>query len=209
MDRVCSVKYCDKECHAKGLCHKHYLQMTRQGGIKERTRYDANDIVAVDGVLYMIIRNMGGQEVARTLIDADDVERISLHKWHLSSKGYVVTNNEKGSTLGLHRFINNTPEGYLTDHADGNILNNRKTNLRTCNTSENGANTEPNSCNKSGVKGVWWNKACQKWETRMTFRNKSYYLGVFTDKNDAIKAYNNKLVELQGGFAKVNPVKEK
>lgn len=42
--------------------------------------------------------------------------------------------------------------------------------------------------NKSGVKGVCWNKGRGKWQAEITLKGKNKFLGRFTDKNDAIKA---------------------
>lgn len=41
---------------------------------------------------------------------------------------------------------------------------------------------------KSGVKGVSFHKATQKWRARITIQGKVIYLGTFTNKEDAIKA---------------------
>ena len=42
--------------------------------------------------------------------------------------------------------------------------------------------------NKSGHKGVSWSKRHKKWETYITFQGKRKHLGLYTDKQDAIKA---------------------
>ena len=42
--------------------------------------------------------------------------------------------------------------------------------------------------NKSGVKGVCWQKRSGKWVAHMGFRGKKYTLGTFADINDAIAA---------------------
>lgn len=44
------------------------------------------------------------------------------------------------------------------------------------------------SNNTSGVTGVIWNKAREKWEAKIRFKNKIYYLGRYKNKEDAIKA---------------------
>ena len=40
----------------------------------------------------------------------------------------------------------------------------------------------------SGVTGVCWNKGTQKWKAYITVNGKYEYLGVFEDRNEAIKA---------------------
>ncbi|WP_394372107.1 hypothetical protein [Clostridium neonatale] len=41
---------------------------------------------------------------------------------------------------------------------------------------------------KSGVKGVGWDKSRKRWRAYIMFKRKSYHLGYFKDKEDAIKA---------------------
>lgn len=45
----------------------------------------------------------------------------------------------------------------------------------------------PNT-NKSGVKGVFFDKSVKKWRANIWFKGKSHYLGSFINKEDAIKA---------------------
>ncbi|EAH0379396.1 AP2 domain-containing protein, partial [Listeria monocytogenes] len=42
--------------------------------------------------------------------------------------------------------------------------------------------------NKSGIKGVRWNEARNKWEASITFQKKAHFLGRFEKKEDAVKA---------------------
>ncbi|PXD41059.1 AP2 domain-containing protein [Listeria monocytogenes] len=42
--------------------------------------------------------------------------------------------------------------------------------------------------NKSGIKGVRWDEARNKWEASITFQKKAHFLGRFEKKEDAIKA---------------------
>jgi len=44
------------------------------------------------------------------------------------------------------------------------------------------------STNTSGVKGVHWDKAREKWVAKIIFKGKDYFLGRYTKKEDAIEA---------------------
>lgn len=44
------------------------------------------------------------------------------------------------------------------------------------------------SNNMSGYTGVYWNKRTHKWTAKITFKNKSYYLGSYSLFEDAVKA---------------------
>jgi len=70
------------------------------------------------------------------------------------------------------------------DHDDHNRANNKINNLKPSNKQENAKNMSLRYDNKSGVPGVTWHKATSKWAVNI--RNK--YLGVFTDKFEAICA---------------------
>ena len=51
--------------------------------------------------------------------------------------------------------------------------------------------------------GVSWRKDCSKWRCRMTYKNKSYVLGYFTDQLEAAKAYDKECLKL-GKLRKLN-----
>lgn len=89
----------------------------------------------------------------------------------------------------MHRVINATPAGLDTDHINGNGLDNRKKNLRTCTRSENLANqTRMSLGNTSGARGVTWHKRGHKWQAQIR-RNKKYiYLGLFDTVAEASRA---------------------
>lgn len=61
------------------------------------------------------------------------------------------------------------------------------------------------SNNKSGYRGVTWNKRRKKWDAYIGLYNKHYYLGNYTDKIDAAKAYNKFIIE-HGTHHPLNPV---
>lgn len=55
------------------------------------------------------------------------------------------------------------------------------------------------SSNKSGYRGVSWNKARRKWVAMIKINNKQKYIGSFIDKLDAAKAYDKYVVENELG----------
>jgi len=50
------------------------------------------------------------------------------------------------------------------------------------------ASTRPTAANKSGVRGVFFNKRTGKWRASLRFRGENHYLGEYHDKSDAVKA---------------------
>lgn len=86
------------------------------------------------------------------------------------------------------------------DHINLITTDNSILNLRTADRYQNQHNTAKRANNKSGKKGVWWNKGARKWASRIRFHNKLYDLGYFSDIDSAYKAYCKKSYELQGEY---------
>lgn len=58
----------------------------------------------------------------------------------------------------------------------------------------------------SHYKGVSWRSG--KWEAKVRYLGKDYYIGRYGDEKEAGLAYNNKRFELQGNYAKMNELSE-
>jgi hypothetical protein len=123
---------------------------------------------------------------------------------------YFCIINESGKKhRDIHRllslaFIPNINNKKCVDHIDGDKTNNNITNLRWATHTENNRNSMKRSHNKSGIKGVSWNKQCKKWEACIRINNKTNHLGMYANIEDANKAYENKAKEVFGDFYKAN-----
>ena len=73
-----------------------------------------------------------------------------------------------------------TWEPYL-DHIDGDVRNNKLTNLRPTNHSGNMRNTRLRRNNKSGYKGVSWDTFIGKWTVRVRVDGKYKFFGYHED----------------------------
>lgn len=56
--------------------------------------------------------------------------------------------------------------------------------------------------NSSGITGVTWNSSRKKWTAQIEFKGKHYFLGRYTNKEDAIKARKEAEDKLFGEFLK-------
>lgn len=127
----------------------------------------------------------------------------SIKKCHNTLYAYCAILKKK---FYLHRLIMNPrPDEYI-DHINGDGLDNRKCNLRICTNSQNNANKGKQKNNKSGYKGVSWDKTRNKWKADIMVNKKTIYLGRFNVINDAARAYNNAAVKYFGEFARLNDV---
>ena len=147
------------------------------------------------------------------IVDAEDFHEINKYKWHLGKQGYAkrtktqTINGEKiCQTIWIHKQLNQTPAGMVTDHINGNVLDNRKENLRSVEHYVNMHNRGKTIKNKSGFKGVHQN--CNKFEAGIRVNGKKIYLGLYNTAVQAALAYNKKATELFGDYANLNKMEE-
>lgn len=146
------------------------------------------------------------------LVDDADYELLSQYKWHITKLGYPMRNNYQGVVDGkpknnpiyMHREIMDTPAGMVTDHIDGDKLDNRRKNLQICTQGLNVAKRANQSNNTSGYRGVTYNKRREKWVVRFTFAGKEWFLGYHEDKATAAKAYDKQAKSVLGDMAVLN-----
>jgi hypothetical protein len=143
-------------------------------------------------------------------VDDADFERVSRWKWSYCANraGYAVRTETyapgKHRSQGMARFILNAPRGTFVDHANGDTLDNRRSNLRIATHAQNQMNQKRRSDNTSGFKGVQFSKQKQKWIAVAWKNGHSYYGGAFTDKAEAARGYDRLAVKLFGEFARLN-----
>jgi hypothetical protein len=141
------------------------------------------------------------------IVDAQDLERVSKHKWCVVTRHrdrprpycYAETMIEQKPTL-LHRFIVNAPKGMMIDHADGNTLNNARTNLRVCTRAQNSANSKLNCKNKLGLKGVCRDGSGYK--ATINIGGRKTHIGRFPTPEEAHAAYVSAAIREFGEFAR-------
>lgn len=141
-----------------------------------------------------------------TLVDDNMFEYLNQWKWHYH-QGYARRNtkiNGKRKIISIHQIVMNTPDGFDTDHINGNKLDNRKENLRICTHEENTQNKNLSRDNISGYKGVNKRKKNGKWRARIIYKGKEISLGEYFFIEDAAKAYDIAAIEYFREFAKLN-----
>ena len=92
------------------------------------------------------------------------------------------------------------PAGNL-DHVNRDPSDNRISNLRICNQTQNNANTAPRKSNTSGFKGVSWSRKDRRWVAGIRVNGKKKFLGNFRTKEAAAEAYMGAAIDLHGDFA--------
>lgn len=122
-----------------------------------------------------------------------------------AKRGYVAVNVFNGWCTA-HRLAwlwmtGEWPTSFV-DHRDGNGLNNSWANLRLATLSQNAANMVLSKRNKSGFKGVSFNKAVGRWQAGLKHKGRSYHLGLHDTPEQAHAAYLEKAKEIFGEFAR-------
>lgn len=138
------------------------------------------------------------------MIDSDDASRVKALDWHITKKRgeFRAISSVRGGAILLHRLITSF-EWPIVDHANGDTLDNRKTNLRKATNSENGHNSRIRKNNKTGYKGVSQRKS-GKFQAHIGLNSKRIFIGNFDSAIEAARAYNEAAKNLHGNFARLN-----
>lgn len=146
------------------------------------------------------------------LVDDEDYEGLYKYNWFYVNEYAVRTKlifemeKQPQKTIRMHRVINNTPDGFETDHINHNKLDNRKVNLRNVTRSQNAKNRKKKAKASSEYKGVYWHKNRKKWSVRIFFNKKRFYLGSYISELKAAKIYNQAAKKLFGEYAYLNKI---
>ncbi len=141
------------------------------------------------------------------IVDVEDAH-VLAYKWSARRSGRTVYAHRtvrradgRRTSQTLHQFLT----GYaITDHINGDGLDNRRSNLREATVSENGHNRRRDSDGQSGFKGVSWHARSGKWQALIRANGPQRFLGYFATAGEAARAYDAAARELHGSFATVN-----
>lgn len=145
------------------------------------------------------------------IVDEADYKIVFGHTWyfreqqgddqHRSVGPYAKTTMKidgRPVVLLMHQLITGWP---LTDHRNGNGLDNRRSNLRHATPAQNAYNAQGQLGHSSRFKGVTWHKGVRKWQATIKAEGKNHYLGVFESEEDAARAYEEAALNLHGSYA--------
>lgn len=144
------------------------------------------------------------------LVDDEDYEVLAALSWtpaHRGSGVYAVhykrRKGEPRTCTLMHRLILDAPPGLQVDHANGNTLDNRRSNIRLATRSQNQANSR-RTRGASRFKGVNWFSPKGCWVAKIGLNQCSRHLGYFADEEAAARAYDDAAREVFGPFAALN-----
>ena len=139
-----------------------------------------------------------GEVYGVTVIDEADAPEVMQHRWRIT----VVTNKVyayrhttpedratgAGDTVYLHRFIMRAPRGFEVDHIDGDGLHNFRSNMRLVTHAQNMQNQMVDSKRTSRFRGVYWDRASQRWIAQGKLSGRRHYLGAYRIEEEAAGA---------------------
>ena len=154
---------------------------------EELLNYDANTGVFTRKVY------RGGQPIGS----------IADNKHHSGYKNLYISVNGKGKSIASHRmawFITYGEMPNIIDHIDMDKSNNKLSNLRECNHSQNNMNRINQKNNTSSRKGVHWHKRNKCWMAVIKINGKQSYLGSTKSFEEACTLRDNAEIKHHGEF---------
>lgn len=147
------------------------------------------------------------------IIDASDA--AVLRDWYISFPGYagkrrillIPKGRPKGvRAIALSRLLLSPARDMVVDHINGDVLDNRRSNLRVCTLQENNWNRKRRSGGASRFKGVSRDRNTKsRWMSMISNpKGGNIYLGSFVSEEDAARAYDVAARARYGEFAAFN-----
>ena len=140
-------------------------------------------------------------------ISPEDWDWASRLKWQVmldsARTPYAVRAMYKIGVIRLHRVILGLPDhsdGRVGDHINHDTLDCRRENLRISTRRQNSQNRRKGSHNKSGYKGVYWQKYVG-FRAQIRVDGKLVYLGKYATAEEAYRAYCEAAQKHFGEFA--------
>jgi hypothetical protein len=170
-NRTCSVEGCDRIHYAKGLCNLHWRRQRQYGSPDLPSRLDRfwSKVEKTDGGCW----NWTG----------------ALGATPRGQDGYGIFNAGDGSYVRAHRFAYELLRGHIPAamHLDHTCFNPSCVNPDHLRPATNGQNVQNHrgarKTSKSGVRGVYFDKARNKWAAQVTAGSKV----VFAKRFDTIE----------------------
>lgn len=133
-------------------------------------------------------------EQTSTLYDVADHALLVLYRWYVNAQGYVVAHvqeNGKVRVLRLARVLlgMSSTDPRRGDHINGDILDNRRANLRIVSHQRNVAHQAiANGRGTSRFRNVHWDRRRKAWSAGVKIDYVYHHIGTFRDEQAAAAA---------------------
>lgn len=143
--------------------------------------FEDHVVVKDDRGLEFIVDHKGYQMIL-------EFDRYWFVNQRMNGKEPYVSTKYNGRHIKLHRFLMKPKRGFVVDHINGDVTDNRFCNLRIATEQQNAMNKSIQVNNTSGVKGVHHVKRNNKWVARISYKGERIVLGTFDSFDEAVKA---------------------
>lgn len=139
------------------------------------------------------------------IIDAADFDKVKDFSWYASErkKLYAKMDSAEGKKVYMHRVITGAKKGQIVDHINGNVLDNRRRNLRLVTNSQNCWNRRKRKSKSTDFLGVTLRRK-NKFEAKFKTKADSRYLGTFDNPYEAAVCYDMEKVLIAGVYGSYN-----
>lgn len=151
-----------------------------------------------DGESTMSVRRLTHNWPPRFLAKVDTSAGVDgCWVWLAASRNDYGILSVEGKAASAHRRAYELTTGtklgaLLCDHRCHNTLCVNPTHLRATTPKENSENVGLSRNNKSGYRGVYWNKRNRRWQAYVSHNGKDIYVGLFDSKDEAGEAARRK-----------------
>ena len=141
-------------------------------------------------------------------LDTEDRDLVEGRRWHVNATGYWQRYTHKQNGRSRYEFLHHVvlarigarPSArHQADHRNGDVEDNRRSNLRWVTPSQNSWNTRGR--NGTGYKGVYQLKRSPFTFTAQIAKR---YLGIYPTAEAAARAYDQAARQLGGDYARLN-----
>ena len=149
------------------------------------------------------------------LVSIEDFDRLKDFNWFIDAQGYASRNVKldvnKWTRRYMHREVLTVDKGMDVEHKNQNKLDNRRSNLRSANRSQNMANVRKLKSKTShsiykGVSKLNRDNLKNKYLAYIKVDYKTYYLGYYETQEEAAHMYNQFAEQIHGEFASLNVI---
>jgi hypothetical protein len=148
-------------------------------------------------------------------VDDADFDYVRGYRWHVINRRHglyvaaceTIPGTHRQATIYLHRLVLDAEVGELITHADGNGLNNCRSNLRRRSRAQIQQGRKPHRGRRyRGVSYGPGNSKLKPWIARIKTADRVIHYGSYATPEEAAMAYNEAARILFGDFARLNPV---
>lgn len=127
------------------------------------------------------------------LVSFEDYNEVAKFNWTFDGR-YVsrkepMLNGKLGKKVYLHRYIMKPEDNLVVDHINGDKLDCRRMNMRVCTSSSNSLNVCLSKKNRSGYRGVGWDRWSHIWYAEFNHQGIRYRKKGFNTPREASAWY--------------------